>query len=221
MNANRFAAALLLAAGLSSTTARAQEPDQPPASTAQHRQPGEPWSPLDQLERLRQMNPDQRERLLERLPPERRANIEKHLRNYMSLTPGQRAHLREQYETFRQLPPDKQEAFRRLFGRFLNQPPERQELMREEFQRLRHMTPDQRLERLNSSEFHYCCRRIRMAWTGSRISRIARDPNGPLFRTAAGKTGTLTVRAMWQQDACRMVQRGAAVAGSATGTPRT
>jgi hypothetical protein len=60
-----------------------------------------------------------------------------------------------------------------------------------------------------------------MAWTGSRISRIARDPNGPLFRTAAGKTGTLTVRAMWQQDACRMVQRGAAVAGSATGTPRT
>ncbi|MGD0619976.1 MAG: DUF3106 domain-containing protein [Bryobacteraceae bacterium] len=155
MNANRFAAAVVVAGGLFWSTARAQEPEQSAPSAAPHRQPGEPWSPLDQLERLRQMNPDQRERLLERLPPERRANIEKHLRNYMSLTPEQRAHLREQYETFRELPPDKQEAFRRLFGRFLNQPPERQELMREEFQRLRHMTPDQRLERLNSPEFHY------------------------------------------------------------------
>jgi site-specific recombinase XerD len=36
---------------------------------------------------------------------------------------------------------------------------------------------------------------------------IAGDPDGPLFRTAAGKTGTLTGRGMWQQDAYRMIQR--------------
>lgn len=45
---------------------------------------------------------------------------------------------------------------------------------------------------------------------------IAGDPDGPLFRTAAGKTGELTGNAMWQQDAYRMIQRRAAVAGIKT-----
>src|SRR5947207_772938 len=41
---------------------------------------------------------------------------------------------------------------------------------------------------------------------------IATDRDGPLFRTAAGKTGALTGNAMWQQDAYRMIQRRAAAA---------
>jgi site-specific recombinase XerD len=45
---------------------------------------------------------------------------------------------------------------------------------------------------------------------------IAGDPDGPLFRTAAGRTGQLTGSAMWQQDAYRMIQRRAAVAGIKT-----
>jgi len=36
---------------------------------------------------------------------------------------------------------------------------------------------------------------------------IAGDPDAPLFQTAAGKTGQLTGKAMWQQDAYRMIQR--------------
>ena len=36
---------------------------------------------------------------------------------------------------------------------------------------------------------------------------IAEEPDAPLFQTAAGKTGTLTGKAMWQQDAYRMIQR--------------
>ena len=36
---------------------------------------------------------------------------------------------------------------------------------------------------------------------------IAGDPDAPLFQTAAGETGTLTGKAMWQQDAYRMIQR--------------
>ena len=42
---------------------------------------------------------------------------------------------------------------------------------------------------------------------------IARDLDAPLFRTAAGKTSALTDRAMWQQDAYRMIQRRVAAAG--------
>jgi integrase len=45
---------------------------------------------------------------------------------------------------------------------------------------------------------------------------IAADKEGPLFRTAAGKTGELTGNAMWQQDAYRMIQRRAADAGIKT-----
>jgi site-specific recombinase XerC len=36
---------------------------------------------------------------------------------------------------------------------------------------------------------------------------IAGEPDAPLFQTSAGKTGTLTGKTMWQQDAYRMIQR--------------
>ena len=46
---------------------------------------------------------------------------------------------------------------------------------------------------------------------------IAGDPEGPLFRTAAGKTGALTGNAMWQQSTPnRMIQRRATAAGIKT-----
>ena len=45
---------------------------------------------------------------------------------------------------------------------------------------------------------------------------IGGDPDGRLFRTAAGKTGALTGNAMWQQEAYRMIQRRATAAGIKT-----
>jgi integrase/recombinase XerD len=45
---------------------------------------------------------------------------------------------------------------------------------------------------------------------------LAGDPDGPLFRTAAGKSGELTGNAMWQQDAYRMIQRRAQAVGLKT-----
>jgi len=45
---------------------------------------------------------------------------------------------------------------------------------------------------------------------------IAHDRNGPLFPTAAGKTGELTQNKMWQQDAYAMIQRRAANASIKT-----
>jgi integrase/recombinase XerD len=48
------------------------------------------------------------------------------------------------------------------------------------------------------------------------VAGIAGDPDGPLFRTAAGKTGELTANAMWQQDAYRMIQRRAEACGIET-----
>jgi len=45
---------------------------------------------------------------------------------------------------------------------------------------------------------------------------LADDADGWLFRTAAGRTGSLTESAMWQQDAYRMIQRRAKAAGIKT-----
>lgn len=45
---------------------------------------------------------------------------------------------------------------------------------------------------------------------------IAGNEDGPLFRTAAGRTGALTENALWQQDGYRMVQRRAKAAGIKT-----
>ena len=45
---------------------------------------------------------------------------------------------------------------------------------------------------------------------------IAEDPDAPLFQTAAGRTGRLTGKPLWQQDAYRMIQRRAKAAGIQT-----
>lgn len=45
---------------------------------------------------------------------------------------------------------------------------------------------------------------------------MGRDREGPLFRTAAGKSGRLTRNPLWQQDAYRMIQRRARAAGIRT-----
>ena len=47
-------------------------------------------------------------------------------------------------------------------------------------------------------------------------SGISADPEGPLFRTAGGRTGRLTAQAMAQPDVYRMIQRRAEAAGVAT-----
>ena len=48
------------------------------------------------------------------------------------------------------------------------------------------------------------------------VAGIAGDLDGPLFRTAAGRTGLLTANPLWQQDAYRMIQRRAKAAGIQT-----
>ena len=45
---------------------------------------------------------------------------------------------------------------------------------------------------------------------------IEDELDGPLFRTAAGRTGRLTAKSLWQQDAYRMIQRRARTVGIRT-----
>ncbi|MEJ7607787.1 MAG: DUF3106 domain-containing protein, partial [Bryobacteraceae bacterium] len=67
------------------------------------------------LERLNNMSPEQRERMLRKLPPERRSILERRLENYNRTSPEVKRRLGAEYDNFRQLAPEKQEKARRLF----------------------------------------------------------------------------------------------------------
>ena len=105
------------------------------------------------FERLNRMNPQQRERALSKLPPERREKIENGLKRYNSLPEQDRDQLRHRFENFKQLPPEQQDALRRNFRQFTALPDDRRVLVRQELNQLQSMTPDQREQRMQSEEF--------------------------------------------------------------------
>jgi hypothetical protein len=81
------------------------------------------------------MTPEEREKALAQLPPERRAQIEQRLNRLAQLPPEQRAELQQRYQEFQSLPKDRQEA------------------VRLELQSLRALPPRLRQRRLNSPGF--------------------------------------------------------------------
>ncbi|HME06825.1 MAG TPA: DUF3106 domain-containing protein [Bryobacteraceae bacterium] len=118
-----------------------------------HRSPGakEPENtPIDEFER---MTPEQQQKALAKLPPERRKKVEQQLARLRSLPPEQRAMLRQTYSRLSELPPDRQQAVRKAFEKFGNQPAGRQQAIREELKQLGNLPPDERATRLKSPEF--------------------------------------------------------------------
>ena len=106
-----------------------------PSAHAQPKGPRPAPLPPRALERFQKMTPEQRQRALERLPPDRRARIEEQLRRLQNLPPDQRQQLQERYQRFQSLPRDRQIA------------------VRTELQSLRQMPPAERRARVNSPEF--------------------------------------------------------------------
>jgi hypothetical protein len=132
-----------------------------PALEAQARRPGAgprvvrpPLRPPGKtvLDRLEKMTPEQRSRVLSKLPPERRKRIEEGLERFHQLPPSEQEQLRNRLERFDQLPPERQIAARRLFARFNQLPEERRQLVSEEFRRLRQMENQDRRAHINSDE---------------------------------------------------------------------
>jgi len=105
------------------------------------------------IERLSRMTPEERQKMLEGLPPARRERVEARLREFENLTPEARERLRREYTEFQQLPPDKRDAIRGLFRRFSELPPHRRHELRRELGRLRSMPSEDRAERIASEQF--------------------------------------------------------------------
>lgn len=120
---------------------------------AQSRKAGGPPSSKMALERLNRMPAQDRQRLLQKLPPDRKSLVERRLDRYEKMPPETKERLRQEYEQFQQLPPEKQARFRELFRSFNDLPQERRGPVRNAYQRLRSLSPEQRKERLASEQF--------------------------------------------------------------------
>jgi hypothetical protein len=100
----RFAGITVFAAGLACAPALAENP-----------KPAKPVAPLaagQALERWENMTPQQRERALAKLTPERRTQVEERLRRLEQLPVAERQQLRERYQEFQRLPRERQDALR-------------------------------------------------------------------------------------------------------------
>ncbi len=126
----------------------------PPHFSAPLKNPGGNWPhQARELDRLERMSPQQRQHMLQSLPPGRARKLRERFDGYEQLTPEQRAHLRQQYDQFRQLPPARQDAIRGIFDRFHGLPEDRQTVVREEFGALQSLRGDSRRERFGSPAF--------------------------------------------------------------------
>jgi hypothetical protein len=74
------------------------------------------------IQRFLAMSPEQRERALAQLPPERRELIEQRLRRLEKLTPTQVETLIRNFEIFQGLPPRRQVVLRQALQRLRNMP---------------------------------------------------------------------------------------------------
>jgi predicted Fe-S protein YdhL (DUF1289 family) len=105
------------------------------------------------LERWNRMTPEQRQRVLAQMPPERRREFQQKLQQYRSLPPGERQQLRERYQAFSQLPPEQQNHARELFRQFNSLPEDRRPIVRREYEQMRSMSESERSARIASEAF--------------------------------------------------------------------
>ncbi len=130
----------------------AASPERRPARPAARREV-QRRTPSNALERWRKMNPQQRQRFLEQLPPDRRRDLERRLNRLQNLSPEERRQLQRDYRRFSELSPQRQENYRDLYERLNKLPADRRPLLIREFRRLRELSPDERRERLKSDDF--------------------------------------------------------------------
>jgi hypothetical protein len=156
----KIGAALLLAAPSLAADKQASKvaaPHAPQPAAAAPKTPKAPQKLNDPgasvAQRLMQMTPEQRERALEKLPPERQAQIRQRLDRLDNLPPQQRQRMIQQYQQLASLPPEKQVQVRRQIQAFNQLPSDRKAEVGAELQKLRRMPESDRQARLAGEDF--------------------------------------------------------------------
>jgi hypothetical protein len=144
MGSLRIAMAVLAVCGaISPVAAQQKKPPKPPPAAKPAKPPAPGKIPANipqpktaqELDRFSKMPPEDREKALAKLPPQRRAAFEQRLARYEQLTPEQRETIKRRVEQMESLPKDRQNA------------------VRQEIQRLRALPFGQRKRALNGEEF--------------------------------------------------------------------
>jgi hypothetical protein len=105
------------------------------------------------VQRMMAMTPEQRERILEKLPPQQQANVRQRLENFDRLPPAEKARRLQLLEGFSNLPPEKQRILERQLPAYNALPPEKKEILGfKGIQQLARMSDSERQARLNSEE---------------------------------------------------------------------
>jgi len=105
------------------------------------------------VEEFMRMSPADREKALEKLPPERQEKVRQQLQRYDQMPPERKAQLQRLW----QLPPDKQQRVRSSMRDFSELPQDRRRAMRQQLQSMGTMSAGERSDYLKSPEFkeHY------------------------------------------------------------------
>lgn len=110
-------------------------------------------TPITTLDRWNKMSPDQREKALAKLTPERRQQMRERLDRFNALPKEEQDRMRRRYDRFSHLGPEKQAVVKRQIQAFINLPEQRRPGLSREFEKLRRMPADERKARINSEEF--------------------------------------------------------------------
>jgi hypothetical protein len=133
-----------LAFGLTLSAAATPERKLPAAVRAPAKRP---------IERLMKMSPQERERALQNLPPERRANIERRLNEIQKLPTAQQNRISARQQMLNSLPPERQAEVRRSVRQFVNMPEQRRAVINEELNHIAPLPEQEREAYLKSDEF--------------------------------------------------------------------
>jgi hypothetical protein len=106
----------------------------PPAGRGNNAAAHPQESPTKELDHFAKMTPEQQSKELSKLPPQRRAALERNLARYQKLTPEQQERFKEHLEMMQALPKDRQNA------------------VRQEIQRLHALPPAERRKAVNGDE---------------------------------------------------------------------
>ncbi|MSV30317.1 MAG: DUF3106 domain-containing protein [Bryobacterales bacterium] len=105
------------------------------------------------VDRWNGMSPEDRERALQRLPPERRKRLQTQIERYNNMPDEERGRLRRHYDQFQRMPPEKQARARELFKELSELSPERRRTLRRETEALRALSESGRNARFESESF--------------------------------------------------------------------
>jgi hypothetical protein len=127
-----------------------------PRSNPQPKNGGGPRLPNplgNPVQRMMAMTPEQRERILEKLPPQQQANVRQRLENFDRLPPDEKARRLQLFQRFSSLPVERQQILERQLPAYNALPQEKKEILGfREIQQLARMPDGERQARLNSEE---------------------------------------------------------------------